>query len=175
MTTSTGFVHSKRTQFIHSASAILIIGLFVNGNVMIQLEDISLQTIAYRLHTFTGLVLVLLTLARIYLRIKSHHPIPDGIESWNKTLYSAIHWLIYVNILLIGMSGATTMLLNEVNFITIDPSNLNRKVPSVEVHEIMGKLIFGLIFLHIAGVIRYQITKGDVLGRMGISIPFLKK
>jgi cytochrome b561 len=175
MNSSTGFVHTNLTKFIHGASVLLIVGLFIAGNVMVDLEDKSMQTIAYRMHTFTGLVLVVLTLIRIYLRVKGNHPIPDGIESWNKILYSSIHWLIYANIIMIGMSGAMTMLLNDVNFLTIDPSNLNRDLPSVNLHEILGILVFGLIFLHIAGVIRYQVTKGDVMKRMGIPFPLGKK
>ena len=174
MQTTTEFVHTKLTRFIHGISAILILGLFGIGTAMVQLDDENTKTILYRAHTFSGLLLVLLTLIRIYKRIKSSHPTPDGIEGAHKMLYTATHWFIYITVLLIGMSGASTMILNNVNFININPAVLNRELLSVNIHEIVTKLILILVFIHVTGVILYQFTKGNILARMAINAPFGK-
>ncbi|MBK7056738.1 MAG: cytochrome b/b6 domain-containing protein [Leptospiraceae bacterium] len=93
MQTTTEFVHPKSTRFIHGISAILILGLFGIGTAMVQLDDENTTRPFYRAHTFSGLLLVLLTLIRIYKRIKSSHPTPDGIEGAHKMLYTATHCL----------------------------------------------------------------------------------
>ena len=72
------------------------------------------------------------------------------------------------------MSGASTMILNNVNFININPAVLNRELLSVNIHEIVSKLILLLVFIHVTGVILYQFTKGDILARMAINAPFGK-
>lgn len=166
------FVHTKSTRIIHTLSALLLIGLFIIGNYMTGLDDSDqTKTILYRAHSFSGMILVILTIARVVLRIKNSHPIPEGLSGWNEKLYSFVHWAIYINLIVIGLSGMGVMIGNDVNFLTILPSNLNRDLPAITVHGIAGKLILVFVFLHIAGVMRYQFTKGDILSRMGINLP----
>ncbi|MBK7056737.1 MAG: cytochrome b/b6 domain-containing protein [Leptospiraceae bacterium] len=42
---------------------------------------------------------------------------------------------------------------------------------SVNIHEIVTKLILILVFIHVTGVILYQFTKGNILARMAINAP----
>ena len=35
-------------------------------------------------------------------------------------------------------------------------------------HNVLSKLFIVLLLVHVAGVVRYQVSKGDTLGRMGV-------
>lgn len=176
MDSSETFIHSKVTQAIHFISAIIIIGLIVIGNIMTGMEDgDSTKTLMYRMHGFSGFLLVSLTIARVYIRIRHPYPHPAGMEGWNQKLYSIVHWGIYISLFILGLSGMGTMLSNGVNFLTVEPENLNRDILPVLVHSILPKVLIVLILLHVGGLLRYQFTKGNILSRMGIKIPIGKK
>jgi cytochrome b561 len=174
MLKDTIFIHTKLTRIIHAVSAMLLVGLFTIGTIMVDLQDENQKTILYRAHTFIGILLVILTLIRIYNRIKNDHPTPEGIDGINKILYSVTHWMIYITLLTIGMSGGATMFLNQMNFFTIEPALLNRELISINIHQLVTKLILILVFIHLVGVIRYQFTKGNILARLALNIPLGK-
>ena len=39
-----------------------------------------------------------------------------------------------------------------------------------EIHELFSKIMIGLVIAHLAGLFHYQVTKSDLLGRMGIKL-----
>lgn len=163
--------YSTVSKWLHWLSALIIIGLLGGGLTMVGLEDGDPQKLfIYRFHGIMGSLLVFFTLARIIIRWRSPQPLPEGLASWNKTLYLVIHWGIYLTLLMLGFSGMTTLLTNGVNALTVDPALLNRDIPTIQGHFLFTRLIILLVLLHIGGLFRHQFTKGNVLSRMGLNL-----
>jgi cytochrome b561 len=167
------FEFSALSKWLHWGSALLIVLMAVAGVSMVGLADGDpLKMVIYRFHGITGLLIVLLTLARIVIRLRSPQPTPEGMtEKWNLWLHGIVQWAIYIVLLGIGISGVGTLALNNMTAFTVDPAVLDRAVPSIQGHFLMTRLLLLLIFLHVAGAVRHQLTRGNILRRMGLNLP----
>jgi cytochrome b561 len=167
------FEFSTLSKWLHWGSMVLLFALMIAGTSMVGLEDGSPQKMTiYRIHGLTGLLIVLLTLARIIIRLRRPQPLPEGMtEKWNIWLHGIVQWAIYLVLLGIGVSGMGTLALNSTTAFTVDPAALDRTVPTIQGHFLMTRLYLLLVFLHLAGVLRHQFTRSNILRRMGLNLP----
>jgi cytochrome b561 len=155
---------------------LLLVILGVAGTIMVGLEDGDPQKMMiYRVHGIVGMLIVLATVARIVVRWRRPQPTPEGMtEKWNIWLHGIIQWGMYIVLLGIGMSGIGTFALNNMTAFTADPAALDRTVPTIQGHFVMTRLLLVLVVLHVAGVVRHQLTRSNVLGGMGLKLPVSK-
>lgn len=174
-TTARPYEFSTLSRWLHWGSMALLIGLMAAGTFMVSLEDSDPQKMAlYRAHGTIGLLIIVATLARIVIRLRRPPPIPEGMtETWNIWLHGIVQWGLYAILLGIGISGMGTFALNNMTSFNADPAALN-KVPTMEGHFVMTRLYLVLMLLHVAGVLRHQFTRSNILRRMGLNLPLGK-
>lgn len=167
--------YGRVTKIIHWLSALLIIGMLVFGTVMTRLNDGVTKTQMYQTHVLIGLTVLTLTVIRLAWRFVE--PWPDGPPGLSTTRARAFKWnhiLLYVFIVPLLLSGVSMLLLSNLG---LSPGGVTPEaimdVPPRIFHDIGSKLVLLLFIMHVVGVIQYQITKGDTLGRMGL--PWFKK
>lgn len=135
-------------------------------------------------HKSVGLVILFLTLARLGVRL--FHPaiaLPTTMPAWEKLVSRATHGLFYVLLIALPLGGWTAATASgrpiqffwsfpwpAMPFVPLD-KGLGKAV--MELHEIGGKVLIGLIILHVLGALKhYLLDKDNVLQRM---IPFLPR
>ena len=166
------FEFSALSKWLHWGTMFLLIVLMVAGTMMVGLADSAPQkAVFYRLHGIVGLLIVLITLTRIVIRLRHPQPTPERMtEKWNIWLHGIVQWGLYLVLLGIGISGLSTLTLNNTNPFTVDPATLVRSVVTIPGHFLLTRLLLVLVVLHVAGVLRHQFTRSDVLRRMGLSL-----
>ena len=133
------------------------------------------------LHKAVGLTILLLTLVRIGWRLA--HPIaplPAKTPAWQTWAARITHVLFYA--ILIGMPlggwAASSAAGRDIDWFGLFnwpllPLPLDRALAGqfMDMHELAGKLLYGLIALHLLGALKHAFTDGDnTLRRM---VPFL--
>lgn len=106
------------------------------------------------LHIAAGILVLLLVLARIYLRVTRGAPLPPADEPWLLKIFAeVVHYLIYVLLLMLPLTGVIAW------FFTWVPAGI--------AHGWLKNILLGAITLHIAGgVFQHFIRRSDVLMRM---------
>lgn len=82
---------------------------------------------------------------------------PDALPGLSPLRKAAIHWnhiLIMFTALFAGVTGVILWQLDMIEGI----------------HELMSNALVLLFLMHVAGVLFYQFTKGNTLGRMGLDV-----
>lgn len=167
--------YGRIAQIFHWLSMLLIVGLAVGGTLMTRTEEGAQQTQMYQMHVTVGLVVLALTIARvIWLFVDTRPASPAGLEGSQKTMFTWNHNLLYLVILVMVISGVGMLSLSNLG---LSPANITpagiQDVPPRTVHDIVSKLFILLFFMHLIGVIMYQVREGDTFGRMGV--PWFKR
>jgi len=153
-------------RLLHWTSATLIIVLWIMGKVMTNGEVAQL----YRAHVTIGLIVLVLTVVRIVWIFMDNRPDDLSMPGWRKQAFTWNHRLLYLVILLMVLSGISTLLLSGIG---LSPANvapdLIKDVPSVTGHQIGSLFILLLFLMHVGGVLQYQFTEGNTLSRMGLN------
>lgn len=156
----------------HWISALLIIGLFVLGVWMRGLDYYSswYQT-APDIHKQIGVLVLLITLARIIWRIKQ--PAMPALANhlpWEKKLSHAIHMIMYICIIVILFSG---YLISTADNRGIEILGLFHTPVLFEafdgqediaglIHEYVAYFLMACIGLHLAGALKHHVIDKDV-------------
>ncbi len=163
---SNSTAYGKVARLLHWISALLIIVLWIMGKVMTNSEVASL----YKTHVALGLLVLVLTAVRIVWFFVDNHPTDLPMLGWQKQAFVWNHRLILLVTILLVSSGVGILLLSEIG---LSPANVTpdliQDVPPLGVHHFSSLLMALLFLMHVGGVLRYQFTKGDTLGRMGIN------
>ncbi len=158
-------------QALHWLTVLAVVLLFPVGYVMARIEFGSpLKTPLFRLHAFLGYAVLIMTVLRLYYKFRAPQPAPPAeVRGARLALYRLVHALLYVGLLLMGLSGPSVFLQSGVGLSPwVDPGALNFKVPAAALHVNFKYALLALIGVHIVGVVSYQVAKGDVLSRMGL-------
>ncbi|MDR3513183.1 MAG: cytochrome b/b6 domain-containing protein [Caulobacteraceae bacterium] len=184
----------------YSTSAILLhwlIAVLLIGNIGLAWYFNTLHGPAaaapVALHRSIGITVLLLSLARLALRLAVRPPpLPAGLAAWERWASKAVHVLFYVVMIGLPLTGwamvsvgphlvQTPMtLFNLIPWPAIAPLTT---VPAAQVHPthelfeaahgLMGKLAYVLIVLHVLAALKHQLIDRDtVVGRMA---PFLAR
>lgn len=161
--------YSKITQVIHWATAALIIAMVPLGLIMTRLPDDADPTALYRVHVALGLIVLLLTLARIIWRFLDPNPTPEPLTmpAWRRLVFRAVNAGLYGGLVLVVATGLA-MLVGS-GMVPVPPEVVPDQIddiPPRTAHRVLAWVFVIIVVSHLAGVISYQLTKGGTLGRM---------
>jgi cytochrome b561 len=134
------------------------------------------------LHKSVGLTILVLTLGRIGWRLAHPAiPLPDHMKRWQKILARVTHVGFYVMLLampLVGWAASSAGGRDIIWFGLFEwpalPIGGGRPVAGqlMDIHEMGAKVVYILIFLHVAGALKHQfLDRDNVLHRMIPLIP----
>lgn len=143
-----------------------------------RLEDLPkglAQFTAFQLHKSVGILILLLSLARLAVRLVKPRPVPVRDKPAAMLLAKTVHVLLYVAMIGGPLAGwvlvstgkvrLQTMLFGTVPWPDL-PLGPGWNEPAAALHSALGWLLAGLIALHVAGALRHHWLRGDFLGRM---------
>lgn len=167
--------YNRGAQFLHWGNALLIFIMWPLGMIMTRSSNIETKTVLYQLHVAIGLLVLILTLIRTVWRLTVARPaIPPKLTSVQRRTVMAVHALQYVALLALTFSGVGMLLASGfgLSLTAVSPQLIADQlivgVPATTIHHATARLFAVLLVMHIGGVMRYQFTKGDTLGRMGV-------
>jgi cytochrome b561 len=160
--------YSKTAIALHWIIAILIV---TNVTLVSVSEDLPRAARAAYMdpHKAVGISILFLSAFRLFWRI-SHKPPPKPkrIAGWQTTLAKTVHWLFYVLIIAVPVTGWLMVGAREnatpVDFFGLfsigSPFPDSEMLSSLghEGHEIFTKLLVALIFLHVIGALKHQLA-----------------
>jgi cytochrome b561 len=168
--------YSRRIQVLHRLSAALILMMIPLGFCMQGIESPTLKLFAFRLHVLLGISVLVLTLLRLIWRWVDGSPGPlphlsrlhlRGVGTTHALLYLILVGLSISGVVLLMQSGLAAVLLG----LSSDPipANLSEYFPR-QAHAIEARVYIALLAAHVGGVLLHQLTRGEVLSRMGIHV-----
>jgi cytochrome b561 len=118
-------------------------------------------------HKATGITVLALTLIRIGWRLAYRPPAFDPVlKPWEARLARAVHFLFYLLLLAIPLTGwmlssSSDRPTNYFGLFEIAPLPVSRSDEAHDLfegaHELLGKLVIGLIVLHVAGALKHHL------------------
>jgi cytochrome b561 len=174
--------YTRTAVALHWLIALLIFAAFPLG---VYMHDLPLSPHKLRLfsyHKWIGITVFMLAVIRASWRI-SHRPppMPDSMPNWEKIAAESVHYLLYVLIFAVPVSGwlmSSALGFQTVWFGVLPLPNLVGKDKVLgdqllEVHQALNYLMLGLVVAHIGAALKhYFIDRDDILARM---LPFLKR
>ncbi len=161
---------------LHWAIALLIFGLFPLGLYMSSLALSILKIKLFAWHKWFGLTVLLLAVLRLGWRAGHRPPpLPDSIPRWQQAAAGALHWLLYLLIFAIPLSGWALSSAAGVQVVWFGVLPLPELLPKDaatahalrEVHESLNFLMAGVVALHVAAALKHHfIDRDGVLRRM---------
>lgn len=163
--------YPRARQLLHWVSAALILVMLPTGLLMARTLDDGLRLNLYQVHLLAGWTVVVLMIVRLVLRFRQPVTPPTGLAPWNRRLYAGVHWGVTLVPLLLAVSGTATILQNDLGPLlqagVAPPATLD-VAQFRDAHETGAYMFLALLVVHVAGVVRYQRTLGDAMGRMGV-------
>lgn len=128
-------------------------------------------------HKSTGLAVLALSVARLLWRVRNRPPAFDPVlRPWEATLARITHWLFYAMMIGIPITGWLVVSTNDratsfFGLFELPPFPWWRGKEAhelaEELHEIAGKLMIGLIVLHVLGALKHHFEgHKHLIGRM---------
>jgi cytochrome b561 len=155
----------------HWVSALVIIGLLISGTVAAGAPAVTKQSIL-PIHAVMGSLVLLLTLARLaWWAWADKHPSAATGPRLQQLAAKAVHGLLYVAVLVLGISGIATIALSGALPALLGQGPLPdfSTVPPRIAHGITSKLLLALVAVHIGAALYHQFIRRDrLLARMGL-------
>ena len=168
--------YSRVAIWLHWIIAALIVANLLLG---FYHEDFSKPVLASMMfwHKSFGLTVLILTVARLAWRLSHRPPAFDPVMMrWEMRLATQTHWLFYLLLVLIPVSGWLVASTGRSPFTSwfglfdVPPLPLRGKEAHElmeEVHEILAKGMIGLIALHVLGALKHHLQGyRHLIGRM---------
>ena len=172
----TSLRYSRVAIWLHWIIAALIVTNLLLG---FYHEDFSRPVRASMMfwHKSFGLTVLALTFARLAWRLSHRPPAFDPVmKKWEMSLASLIHWLFYLLLVLIPISGwlvastGRSPVTSWFGLTDVPPLPLRGKEAHElmeEVHEILAKVMIGLLVLHVLGALKHHFEgHRHLIGRM---------
>ncbi|MEM1365677.1 MAG: cytochrome b/b6 domain-containing protein [Pseudomonadota bacterium] len=179
---------------LHWTIAIAIVFQLGSGQWMIHWapENSQLTFDTYQVHKTVGLIILALSLARLYWRLSHKPPAPQpNWGTWEHRGAHAAHIAFYVLMIGAPLSGWLMVSVSPTAIPTFfamieslpfahlpgfaDWSSETRALAEdwlILIHEIFAKSIFAILLLHVAGALKHHIFDGDgTLRRMSFKRP----
>ena len=173
---STQLQYGRMAQIFHWVSAVLIILMMPLGFLMQGASDEATKLFLYQVHAIGGGAVLFLTLLRVGWRWFEPTPDPPAdLSPMHQLGLKITHILLYVVLLGLAVSGVGLLLISGLGEIlsgAVDasiPADFSQFSPRI-VHGLTARLYIALLLAHVGGVILHQVTKTDVLKRMGWSL-----
>ena len=136
----------------------------------------------YSWHKWAGVTIFLLVLFRLLWRLTHHPPAPPAdMPAWQRVAAEAAHWLLYVLMIAIPLSGwlmSSAKGFQTVYFGVLPLPDLLAKNKELgetltSVHQALNFTLAGLVPIHAGAALKHHFMDRDgVLARM---LPFIKK
>lgn len=160
--------------FFHWVSAAIILALIVLGFRAASTSDLALKASILRLHVPLGGLILVMTVVRLFWRLIDRRPqdVP-GTPAWQAATARGVHALLYVTLVVMGVSGVAMIAMSGAAAILFDGSptrlpNFWDYAPRIP-HGIGAFVLIALITLHVAAAVYHQFIKRDrLLARMGL-------
>lgn len=169
--------YTRTAMQLHWLVALLLVGQFAFGW---YLQDIARGVPArgyfVNLHKSTGLLIGLLILVRLGWR--STHtppPLPDSVPPWQQQAASASHYLLYVLMLVMPLSGYlasnfSRFGINFFNIFKLAPWGIDSKLLYAffnQTHIVSSWLLLALVLVHVLAALKHLLVDHDtVFSRM---------
>ena len=157
---------------IHWVTALAILLLLTSGLVAANMAgDVPVNLI--RIHVALGVSVFVLTLLRIvwWFVVDTRPAEIGGMPRWQSLAARAVHVLLYVSVLAMGVSGIGLLVLSNALPALAGGAPLpdfSTFAPFV-VHGLAARLLIGLLVLHIGAALFHHFVRRDgLLARMGI-------
>lgn len=162
------------TRVLHWGMAALVIGMLALGTVIEDMEPGLANLWLYALHKTLGFLVLALILVRTLWHQVSPVPAPLGPPGLAKTAAKAGHLLFYALLLAIPLTGWAGSSATGLDVMIADRWVVP---PLVEVseasedfwfaaHEILTRLLIGLILIHVLAAVKRQMSGDGTLTRM---------
>jgi len=171
MTTTTAESFTRTQQVLHWLSALLILAMFPMGFIMARTDSDGLRASLYAAHAVVGITIAVIAVIRFVLARRRPVAAPPGMPKWNEVLHHSVHVAALVVPVLLAVTGVATLALNDLMPAVLRPGAVVPAelvaVPPQAGHRVLAWAYIALLVTHVAGVMRYQFSKGDVMGRVG--------
>lgn len=163
--------------FLHWTMAILIVAGFALGVTMVDIPGITPTKLKYfSWHKWLGVTVLALASLRLLWRL--FHPVPphaSTLPAWQKRASEVTHFLLYVLIFAVPVSGyfyslaagVPVVYLGLIPLPVLIETNQELKPILKEVHYWLNVALLAAVCLHVAAALKhYFIDRDDVLQRM---------
>jgi cytochrome b561 len=158
---------------LHWTSAIAIGALLLLGIAAANTTDPAVVTRLLRIHVSLGILVLVLTAARIVWRLADVRPAPPvGQPQWQRVVASFVHTLLYGLIVVLGASGIGVMVLSGLGPILF--GGVDKPLPDFAIfrpllaHEAAAFTLIFLLCAHVGAALHHQFVRRDrLLARMG--------
>lgn len=160
---------------LHWAIALLLLFQIGLGWALEDLPKGAVQFAGYQFHKSIGITILLLSLARLAVRLVRPRPAPVQDGKAQMLLASAVHVLLYAVMIVGPLTGwiivstakvrLQTMLFGKVPWPDL-PVGQGLHEPAEVLHGALGTVGIILIGLHVAGALYHHFKREDVIGRM---------
>jgi len=165
------------SRILHWLSAIFIFGLFALGYWMRTLDYYHpWYQQAPDLHKSFGVVLIIIMLARLLWRVTTNKPEHlASHKAWELTLAKIIHWILYLGVLLILITGYLIATSENRPIEVFELFNVPVLMQAFEeqediagiIHEWAAYILMAFVGLHLLGALKHHfIDKDQTLKRM---------
>jgi cytochrome b561/polyisoprenoid-binding protein YceI len=165
--------YSAQAMALHWSIALLLVYNFALGQRSEDLPRGPELFALFQFHKSIGITVLLLSLWRLWIRLRTPRPAPVADLAWAKALSWAVHWGFYAVMIAIPLSGWVIVSTSKTQI----PTLLFGAIPwphlplvggalhefAEEAHGLLADLMLVLLVLHLAGVIRHQFVVKDAL------------
>jgi len=161
--------YPKLFRFLHWATFILIIFLFISGLGMEEYDFNEENFFRFKRHALMGVSVLFITLIRLAYKYKNKDQFPPEIQyysAFHEKLVKGIHFLMYVILILAPIIGFVTIY--QTGALAYDfggpfPENPEFNPTLMNLHKYLVFTLGALIIMHIGGVFMYKIKTGESL------------
>lgn len=162
---------------LHWLTALLVVGLWIVGTVMVDVTDLATKFTLYQGHKSFGFVVLALTAARLLWRHLDRRPPPLPMPAWQRRAAGVSHALLYALLIVIPVSGFLMVSTAPIAIPTVlfgvlpvpHPLGPDETLFALcrRVHASLTTLLLGLVALHVAAALKHHLLDRDaVLRRM---------
>ncbi|WP_155905202.1 cytochrome b [Methylopila sp. M107] len=168
--------YAPTAKALHWIVAVLVIGLIAVGVGREFMPKGPERDFVTMLHKATGIVVLVLMIARLAFRATHRPPPPEpGQERWRTAASHAVHWSLYLILLVmpvLGWLGSNALgrpvnMYGVFNLPTLLAENEDLGEAIYDVHGVLGFTALALIVVHVGAALHHRFVRKDaVLARM---------
>jgi cytochrome b561 len=168
--------YSAVARALHWIVALLIVFTTALGWRMMVIEEEPGAGQWFDLHRSIGLTIFTLVALRLVWRLThSPEPLPDDMPGWQRKLAAATHWLLYVLMVVIPITGYVGASYTKSGVQWFGRNTPQWATPNhdlaeqlFDVHGTLVWVLVALVALHVAGALKHWlIDKDGTIRRMG--------